>query len=360
MSIQSIKLENIQSHRNTEIQFHPGVNTIIGTSGSGKSSVFRALIWNRFNRPLKDTLVSWGEKSAKSVVQIDEHSITREKSKTKNTYVIEGPQVEVSLDKVKGSVPEEVENLYKIDQAINIHSQDELWFLLGNTDSPGKVAEQINKVTNLELIDKSKKHIKSKEDRARREKTQIETELNELQTDLEKYEWVEEGERLLKKVKKIKTNLQDTQEKKQSIESYLNLLNEIRKGIEQAQEKIQHKDKIEKALNIRHQMDQTLSKQRQVSRNLKEIQNLRQNLANKDDLVKLGEMVTGALEIKNLKEKNERQGEKIKNAKDKYVQAREKVQKHKERFQKMKDKFHSAFPETCPLCGTIIEKNHNK
>ena len=57
--IDKIKIENIQSHKNTELNLSNGINVIVGSSNNGKSAILRALYWAIYNRPLGiDTLCS--------------------------------------------------------------------------------------------------------------------------------------------------------------------------------------------------------------------------------------------------------------------------------------------------------------
>ena len=49
MIIKSVKLENIKSHANTEIELHQGINSIIGSQGSGKTTILEAIGLTIFN-----------------------------------------------------------------------------------------------------------------------------------------------------------------------------------------------------------------------------------------------------------------------------------------------------------------------
>jgi DNA repair exonuclease SbcCD ATPase subunit len=57
--IKRIEIKNFQAHKNTEIDFDPGVNVISGASDAGKSSIFRALLWVITNRPSGDSIKNW-------------------------------------------------------------------------------------------------------------------------------------------------------------------------------------------------------------------------------------------------------------------------------------------------------------
>ena len=48
MIISKIKLENIRSHRKTEIAFSEGINVITGNTGSGKSSILMSVEYSLF------------------------------------------------------------------------------------------------------------------------------------------------------------------------------------------------------------------------------------------------------------------------------------------------------------------------
>ena len=57
--IKRIKIENIQSHKETELELSSGINAIVGSSNNGKSAILRAFYWLVYNRPLGvDNLLS--------------------------------------------------------------------------------------------------------------------------------------------------------------------------------------------------------------------------------------------------------------------------------------------------------------
>jgi len=43
--INSLTIQNFQSHKNTTLEFDNGINIIIGQSDSGKTAIIRALNW---------------------------------------------------------------------------------------------------------------------------------------------------------------------------------------------------------------------------------------------------------------------------------------------------------------------------
>ena len=50
--INTIQINDYQSHRKTELNLSPGINVIVGENDKGKSAILRALNWLVNNRPL--------------------------------------------------------------------------------------------------------------------------------------------------------------------------------------------------------------------------------------------------------------------------------------------------------------------
>lgn len=147
--IKSISILNFQSHKQTTIDFSDGVNALVGLSDSGKTAVIRALRWVLFNKPGGDAFRSyWGGDTSVQIVLSSGDVIGRVKTKTDNLYVVNGKD----LAGFGQDVPEEVKAILNINN-INFSSQMDSPFMLG--DSPGDVAQQLNKAAQLDLIDKS-------------------------------------------------------------------------------------------------------------------------------------------------------------------------------------------------------------
>lgn len=128
-----------------------GVNVIIGTTDSGKSSFFRSL-----DLLLRNKIRGWAYKSwfagprAKTVVTLTTDmgdTISRVKSTSKNEYIVNG----VPYEAVGYSVPEEVQELLPIN-ACNIQPQHQPYFML--QDTPGAVGEAFAEIVGLEIIER--------------------------------------------------------------------------------------------------------------------------------------------------------------------------------------------------------------
>lgn len=179
--ITKIKLTNFQKHKSLEAEFTPGLNVIVGPSDAGKSAIFRALDFALNNGAKKSNVVSYGEKTASVELTINNRAIKREKGKSKNIY-----EVDDQLLKAFGAnVPDEVANVTNLSE-INFQSQHDKSFLLSAT--PGEVARYLNKLINLDVIDKLLSSLNSKQQASSRLLTVREGDYKELKKEAEAIE----------------------------------------------------------------------------------------------------------------------------------------------------------------------------
>ena len=122
--IKKLDIHNFQSHQKTSLEFHHGVNTIIGSSDSGKSAIIRALNWVINNRPTGDSIIQYGQESAKVSITLDPGQvIARGKSKATNYYTISsGTEKKQEFKAIKTDVPDEVGKVLKYNE-LNLQYQ---------------------------------------------------------------------------------------------------------------------------------------------------------------------------------------------------------------------------------------------
>lgn len=224
--INSLKIKNIQSHKNSELHFVPGINCIIGSSNNGKSAILRALNWAIYNRPLGiDVLCShWAlDKKDKQIAEMsvtvekDEGVLVRRKSSGKNEYQLD----EEVLEAVRTDVPEQVSKFFNLGE-VNVQRQLDAPFLLSL--SSGEVAKFFNKTVRLDVIDRV---LTNAEQTRRKTKSAIEQGeelVSDYKSKLEKYDWLPKVEKLLKKYENVESRNNElrkqVEELSSSIEKY--------------------------------------------------------------------------------------------------------------------------------------------
>lgn len=159
--IKNIKINNFQSHKNTDIQFHEGVNIIVGESDSGKSAILRALRWLVYGKPRGDGFRShWGGDTEVSI-EVDNYNIARIKTNSDNLYILKNKDTDEVLEfrAIGTDIPAEIIKVLNLKEG-NLQQQLDRPFLISET--PGEVASHFNRMAKLEKIDIGLKNIQSK------------------------------------------------------------------------------------------------------------------------------------------------------------------------------------------------------
>src|SRR3972149_8344623 len=214
--IQSLKINNFQSHKDTFLEFSTGINVISGQSNNGKTAMLRALNWVISNRPqgiaFKSTFSDKKETCRVSLI-INDIEIIRERNNSINSY-----QVGSSLFTTIGNdVPSEVSSAINISD-INCASQFERHFLL--MDSPGEVGRTINKVVKLDDIDALISNISSKITSTNKELEIKKQDLDKLNLSLEKFKDYDLIENLVNQIVEYDSKVK-TIENKAKLLSYI-------------------------------------------------------------------------------------------------------------------------------------------
>jgi exonuclease SbcC len=195
------------------------VTVLVGANGSGKSSVIRAIRWVAFNRPLGDSVIRWGSKSARVKLVTETAKVVREKGDG-NHYRVNGAR----HDAFGTGVPEAVIDNLRLHE-INFQKQIEagFWF----THSAPEVAREMNRVVDLDVIDKSQSYATSKLKAASGEVKVLEGLLADAQRQKASLSWVSRAERLLQEHDRI---AQDRDTALQRLQGMSSLLGQIKEA----------------------------------------------------------------------------------------------------------------------------------
>ncbi len=215
---------NWKSHANTEINFSPGTNLLIGTMGSGKTSCLEAICFAFFGSfpslksrqvSLGDVVMSLPEKKTNALVEVvftagsKSYVVTRSVS-AKGTEaflrcegaLFEGPQ--------PIRTTEAVSRLLKINYdtftRVVYGEQNKIDYLL--TLAKGARKSQVDDLLGISLFEKARASSSTLVSKFRSEKTSLETFLAGV-----------EVESLEKELSQLRTSLQTAIEKKNSLES---------------------------------------------------------------------------------------------------------------------------------------------
>ena len=210
MMIRKIKLNNFQAHLSSEIEFHTGINAIVGRSDSGKSSIIRAINWAKDNRPLSNNypnesiVNAKGNLTGESSVEIinDRGNLKRTKDKDFNGYSINGNV----LKAIGSELPSQVIDFFDMN-GVNVQRQLDSHFLLSET--PGQVAKFLNELVNLSDIDLYFSAAEKKKRKIKVDMNYLAEEIDEKQKEIKSLDWVDGARELLEEIKQIKNELDE-------------------------------------------------------------------------------------------------------------------------------------------------------
>lgn len=160
--LERLTLFSFQTHRKLVITFDPYVTTIVGTNDVGKSTVVRALRWLFLNQiePNAEAAIHWDYEGTRVKLEIDGHTIARSRIKSENLYTLDGKKFKA----FGSSVPDQISKLLNVGNE-NFQQQLDTHFWFANT--PGQVSKALNRIVNLEVIDRTQGNIASELRRAR-------------------------------------------------------------------------------------------------------------------------------------------------------------------------------------------------
>lgn len=198
--INRVLIENFQSHENTELTFHDGLNVIIGPSDHGKSAVIRAIKWVLYNEPRGTDFIRQNTNFARVTIWINTgYTITRERTSSKNRYILADSDGNTNIYEGFGNeVPHEIVSAHgilkvmldtDINSSLNIGGQLEGPFLISESGSVR--AKAIGRLTGLHIIDKSIRDSATDLRRENQTRDRISGELNEVNEKLKEYQYLD-------------------------------------------------------------------------------------------------------------------------------------------------------------------------
>lgn len=145
--LRKLLLQNFQRHERIKVVFDR-ITTFVGPNDAGKSALLRALRWIAFNKPSGNQFIRYGAKAMRGCLVFDSATVERHKGKGENRYVLDGKEYKA----FGAEPPEDIFKAVRLSPEINFQRQHDptFWFVL----SPGQVAKELNKIVDLQVIDK--------------------------------------------------------------------------------------------------------------------------------------------------------------------------------------------------------------
>jgi len=149
--IKSLRIENLESHKDTFFEFSPGLNVFVGETDRGKSGAFRAYKWLTQNNPGGEWMrpLYWDGTTTVTGEFINPGLILkRVRDKSENSYILND---EKPIN-AGTSVPSNIAALLDLDD-VNLQTQIERAFLMFETS--GERGRILNRIAGLDEIEQT-------------------------------------------------------------------------------------------------------------------------------------------------------------------------------------------------------------
>ena len=393
--IKAIELDNFQSHKNTALDFHSGVNVITGRSDSGKTSIFRALRWLAFNQPRGRGFISHWADQAHVVLYVDDDWVERSAGKSRNLYKW---SVDSSDFKAFGAgVPEEIQDLLKLSD-INLQPQLDAPFLL--SESAGGVARHFNDVANLDVIDLATSNVNKLESRLKNRIQTLIKSSEELEEKLTLYDGLDEIEKELYEVEALDNRIKNLYSDKDKLVEIIGDLKIVQEDIRKKEPFLKLSDELEDCITVRDKVRdylgwildlgnlidsiretesqikisksitrlsgelqellgesavkrQLISAETALSRNITELHDVRVKMSISEATVALSQGLNELIDDTDVLESLQSDADDLRRDITFYKTAQANVEVSERNIKHLEEQFHEAMPDdgTCPLCG---------
>jgi exonuclease SbcC len=241
--IKRIRIKNFQSHKDTELEFHPGINVICGKSNSGKSAILRALKLLCENRPLglhyKSHFAKPNDKVEVEIETFDNRIINLTKTKNKTTYILDGKEFTGS------EVPDEIKSILNVSE-INWQHQLDNHFLI--SESASEAAKIINKIIRIEDVDEWVSELTTEINSENKHIKILEGQKAQLEEAQNKYQHLEEAKSKLEEIEKL-------YDKEYNLETKVFIIQDKIEKLEKIKDIDRYKAEIEYIENITEEIE---------------------------------------------------------------------------------------------------------
>jgi exonuclease SbcC len=352
--IQSLEITNFQSHAETELEFNPGVNVIIGSSDSGKTAIIRALRWVIWNRPSGDSIRShWGGITSVKLETEDAIIITRSKDKD-DKYIshITGEQ-DLEFKAFGTSVPEEISSLLNINE-INLQQQLDSPFLLSET--PGEVAKHFNKVAKLDKIDTANQNINGW---IRTIKQDIDSGIQyqaKWCVELKKFDHLEKFEAEVEVLEEMDKRYVTALQRQTKLETFISNIKDVNADIKELKPLLELEEPINNILDLINKRAEEDLKEVKLDKLICQVKEIQVEIEQQKELITIEIPVNNLLKLYEDINIIESQRNLLFKVINNISNIKYNLENTKANHITLLNKFNNLFPDICPLCGQKSKK----
>jgi len=347
--INSIKIQNFQSHKDTRLELDPGLNAIVGPSDCGKSVVFRALNWVINNRPSGNEFHSWWGSDPLVRIGIGKENITRSRNKSKNLYIL-GRQ---AFEAFGSNVPDEISKVLNISD-INFQFQLDDPFLFGQT--PGNIARKLNEVVDLAIIDKALFAINQRYRKESSDLANSQDRQKVLSIELKEYDWLPKADGCLVKLEAQSNQLGALKVNRQSLEILIDEVKTIEENLKKEEETgaLWFEAQVNDLIKLDKKIEINVNGFNDLSDLIQDTEKIEKQIGHIKTILKADPEINKAIKLENQIANMDSKRIILKIYLDQIQDLGKKIQAIEKEQLDLENNFHKLMPEACPLCGQEI------
>jgi len=204
--LEFLRIKNFQGLEDLTIPLAQPITVIVGETDRCKSASLRALRWLATNKPAGDSFIRHGQESASVKLKIDGRTVSRRKGR-ENLYLVDGER----LAAFGAGVPDPVATLLNLaDESFQRQHDPPFWFSL----SPGQVSKELNRIIDLEAIDRTLANLAADSRRAKAAVEVSKDRLKAAEGERGSLAWVPEAGTDLDRLEGMEARLSENREKR--------------------------------------------------------------------------------------------------------------------------------------------------
>lgn len=343
--IQHLQINNFQSHKDSELNLHPGVNVVVGPSDSGKTAIIRALRWLVWNRPTGDAFRStWGGNTIVRMLLEEGQVIVRNKDGKENVYSIDGK----FLAAFGSGVPDEVVELLNLDES-NLQQQLDSPFLI--SESPGAVASYFNRIAHLDQIDIGLKNAQSAMRKLGYDEEKYTSEQTDVLNRLKQFEYLDKAESDLEVLEGMEQDQLKRYNQKSELESLITQYANNEQQIQTVQPLLILEQDVEQVVKLYEELDALETSKDNLERTAEMLQEIQTDIEFQEELLGVETSVNEILTMYEKMEAVDTQCNDLNTLIERLDATKERLGDTENEIKELEQKFHKNMPEVCPLCG---------
>lgn len=342
-------INNFQSHEKTDIRFSPGVNIIVGSTDSGKSSILRALRMLVLNRPSGDAMRSWWGGETSVLVEFVEGAVVERVKGTAEIYRVNGQEFKA----FRTNIPDEVQDTVNLNDD-NFQNQLDPPFLLSNT--AGEVASFFNRIAKIDKIDSSLKAVQSWLNQLIQQYRFKSDYIEEKQKELTTFDFLEGLENAVEVIEGMEQVSVTFARKQRDLTNQLTDIHELENKIEDLSGLLSMGKRVDMILKMVEVLNDMDAMYVAFSGDYKLAVSLENSINQKSAVLRMESLVSDTLVLLGQRNAVNVAENGIKTDLTRYEDAGVSLKVAERAVRMYENEFSTVFPDICPLCGTIQNK----